>query len=196
MIMIWLLAAKTRSQSAKTMMRGEALGWIKGVGSSRTLSVEDCGRPLSCTLDEIARSRSVSDVVYSGDDIDNAVFRDSRRGTSDEGGFPCDTVHGLSGLGAPCSQKESEGSKPPKVSWTGGESNSGGVRSSFRSSTPMWLEAEHGDVGGRGGGQLLRGARLFAGLHLVRLDKGLRAFVGTPEPFHDVEELVGQADTG
>ena len=39
-------------------------------------------------------------------------------------------------------------------------------------------------------------ARLFASLHLVRFDEGLRPFVGTTESFDDVEELVGQADTG
>ncbi len=52
MIMIGLLAAKTRSQRAKTMMPGEAFRWIKGVGSSRALSVEDCRRALSRALDD------------------------------------------------------------------------------------------------------------------------------------------------
>ena len=38
MIMIWLLAAKTRSQRAKTMMPAEAFGGLKGVVSSHACS--------------------------------------------------------------------------------------------------------------------------------------------------------------
>ena len=72
MIMIWLLAEKTRSQRAKTMMPGEALGGFKAVGSSRALSVEDRRRPLSRALqhnlEHVDVSRSVRDVAdYVGD---------------------------------------------------------------------------------------------------------------------------------
>ena len=50
MIMIWLLAEKTRSQRAKTMMPGEALRGVNAVASSWTLSGEHRRRPLSGAL--------------------------------------------------------------------------------------------------------------------------------------------------
>lgn len=71
------------------MMPGEALGWIKGVGSSPAFSVKDCGRParepgivqkdvaydpLRSEAKSLAAARSHTSPIPDGAPVTTAVF--------------------------------------------------------------------------------------------------------------------------
>ena len=104
MIMSWLLAEKTRSQRAKTMMPGEALGGLKAVGSS---SRADRRRNSDLCAHEVDVPRLP---------VVDLSFVDRRKAACGEivrsgsvGGFSYDAVHRLSGLSPRPSEKAGEG---------------------------------------------------------------------------------------
>ena len=102
MIMIWLLAEKTRSQRAKTMMPGEALGGFKALGSSRA----DRRRNSGLGAHEFDAPRlPVVDLSF----VDRRKAAREPGISGSVGGLSYDAVHRLSGLSPWPSEKAGEG---------------------------------------------------------------------------------------